>query len=147
MKFIKEHKNLFIAIIIFFLVLLLAFLSRKLLNNTENKAIYGDRLKEVKVKVDEKDLESKINDAIKEKADNVSVRVQGRIVNITIDVNKELNQDQAKEVGDAALKTIKENVLKVYDIQIFLNKDKDDKFPIIGYKNHSSGAISWTKNR
>ena len=92
MKFIKEHKNLFIAIIIFFLVLLLAFLSQKLLNNTENKAIYGDRLKEVKVKVDEKDLESKINDAIKEKADNVSVRVQGRIVNITIDVNKELNQ-------------------------------------------------------
>ena len=72
MKFIKEHKNLFIAIIIFFLVLLLAFLSQKLLNNTENKAIYGDRLKEVKVKVDEKDLESKINDAIKEKADNVS---------------------------------------------------------------------------
>ena len=50
MEFFKKHKNLLISIIIFILVLLLALVSRKLLTNTENKAIYGDRLKEVNVK-------------------------------------------------------------------------------------------------
>ena len=62
MEFFKKHKNLLISIIIFILVLLLALVSRKLLTNTENKAIYGDRLKEVNVKVNEKDIESKLSD-------------------------------------------------------------------------------------
>ena len=147
MKFIKEHKNLFIAIIIFFLVLLLAFLSQKLLTNTENKAIYGDRLKEVNVKVNEKDIESKLSD-LKDGVEDISVRKQGKIINITIVVNKDIDLDKAKEIGTNSLKAISEKQIKVYDIQIFIKKNtKDDKFPIIGYKNHARDNISWTRNR
>ena len=83
MNFIKKHKNLVIAIIIFFLVLLVAFLSRRLLSNTENSAIYGDRLKEVKVEVNEKSIKSKIEESLKDQIDSATVRKQGRIIEIT----------------------------------------------------------------
>ena len=96
MEFFKKHKNLLISIIIFILVLLLALVSRKLLTNTENKAIYGDRLKEVNVKVNEKDIESKLSD-LKDGAEDISVRKQGKIINITIVVNKDIDQDKAKD--------------------------------------------------
>ena len=147
MEFFKKHKNLLISIIIFILVLLLALVSRKLLKNTENKAIYGDRLKEVNVKVNEKDIESKLSD-LKDGVEDISVRKQGKIINITIVVNKDIDQDKAKEIGTNSLKAISEKQIKVYDIQIFIKKKtKDDKFPIIGYKNHARDNISWTRNR
>ena len=147
MEFFKKHKNLLISIIIFILVLLLALVSRKLLTNTENKAIYGDRLKEVNVKVNEKDIESKLSD-LKDGVEDISVRKQGKIINITIVVNKDIDQDKAKEIGTNSLNAISEKQIKVYDIQIFIKKNtKDDKFPIIGYKNHARDNISWTRNR
>lgn len=147
MEFFKKHKNLLISIIIFILVLLLALVSRKLLTNTENKAIYGDRLKEVNVNVNEKDIESKLSD-LKDGVEDISVRKQGKIINITIVVNKDIDQDKAKEIGTNSLKAISEKQIKVYDIQIFIKKKtKDDKFPIIGYKNHARDNISWTRNR
>ena len=147
MEFFKKHKNLLISIIIFILVLLLALVSRQLLTNTENKAIYGDRLKEVNVKVNEKDIESKLSD-LKDGVEDISVRKQGKIINITIVVNKDIDQDKAKEIGTNSLKAISEKQIKVYDIQIFIKKNtKDDKLPIIGYKNHARDNISWTRNR
>ena len=126
MEFFKKHKNLLISIIIFILVLLLALVSRKLLTNTENKAIYGDRLKEVNVKFNEKDIESKLSD-LKDGVEDISVRKQGKIINITIVVNKDIDQDKAKEIGTNSLKAISEKQIKVYDIQIFI-KTSSRKF-------------------
>ena len=144
MNFIKKHKNLVIAIIIFFLVLLVAFLSRRLLSNTENSAIYGDRLKEV----NEKSIKSKIEESLKDQIDSATVRKQGRIIEITLTVKKDINQDTAKEAGNKVLESIGEKQIKTYDIQIFINKDSEDAtFPIIGYKNHAGESISWTRNR
>ena len=148
MNFIKKHKNLVIEIIIFCLVLLVAFLSRRLLSNTENSAIYGDRLKEVKVEVNEKSIKSKIEESLKDQIDSASVRKQGRIIEITLIVKKDINQDTAKEAGNKVLESIGEKQIKTYDIQIFINKDSEDAtFPIIGYKNHAGESISWTRNR
>lgn len=150
MKFFKKHKNITLLLVIIVLFVFVYFYLTKIMRNTDSKAIYGDRLTVVEnVNVDTKEAEKVLKEKLGEVADNVTVRIQGRIVEIMITCKAEVSRDQAKGTGQAVLESFSEDIRKVYDIQMmYQSANKENtQFPIIGYVHYGKGTISWTKDR
>ena len=151
MKFIKRHKGLIVALIVFILVFILFIMAYKFFFPDEEKANYGDRLDGIeKVELTKADKD-KIIDSQKEISKSTTVRVQGRIIEVNISLNDSANRDQAKESAKKIPESLSEGQKGYYDIQIFVKKEAEteDKaqFPIIGYKHHTLADITWTKDR
>lgn len=151
MKFIKKHKSLIIALIIFILVFILFLGIYRFFFPNEESAIYGDRLEGIKeVALTDKD-KTKIEDALKEISNTTKVRTQGRIIEVSISLKDEVNRDSAKENSKKILEQLSENQIKYFDIQVFIKKEGKTEdaaqFPIIGYKHHTLEGFTWTKDR
>ena len=149
MNFIKKNKVTILVIAIFAVCI---FMIMGLINAffpEEGTAIYGNRLDGIdKVEISDttlKDLEDKFkDDAVK----SVSARVAGRIIEIEMVVNDDVDPGTAKIYGNKALEVFSKEQKEYYDIQIFAKKDIEaEQYPIIGYKHKSKESISWTKDR
>ncbi len=152
MKFIKKHKSLIIALIIFILVFVLFLGIYRFFFPNEESAIYGDRLEGLtkEVEITKKD-KTKIEDALKEISNATKVRTQGRIIEVSISIKDEVNRDAAKENSKKILEQLSEKQIKYFDIQVFIKKEGKTEdaaqFPIIGYKHHTLDGFTWTKDR
>lgn len=149
MKWIKKNKFTVIAIIIFIVIAILGFKAKEIFFPDQRTAIYGDRL-EGKVAVEKvtyDSLKQKISES--DKVKTVTVRENGRRIDITITVVDDMNKSDAKKLTDNMLEPFTESQIGYYDFQVFIKKDAETEndFPIIGYKHHNSSSISWTKDR
>lgn len=150
MKFIKKNKFT-ILVVIFFILLVIAAVKVKELffpNIGTGEAVYGERLND-KVKLDEGIL-SNIEALLKENKSTkeVSTRVSGRIINISITVYDAMSKNDAKKLGESSVTKLSEEQAGYYDVQVFITKSKDfTDFPIIGYKHYKNSNFSWTKDR
>ena len=149
LKFIKKHKLLLLFIILLIVAAVFAIKVFLIFTDTDETAIYGERLNGA----DYVELDvSKSNDKVKAKvgdlASGVTVRIQGRIVNIIINLKDEVTRDAAKDISNQLLGEFSDKEKAYYDFQIFLNKTNEDaQFPVIGYKHHTKAEIKWTKDR
>lgn len=149
MKWIKKNKFTVIAIIIFIVVAILGYKAKEIFFPDQRTAIYGDRL-EGKVAVEEAtydSLKQKISE--NEKVTTVTVRENGRRIDITITVADDMSKTDAKKLTDNMLESFTESQIGYYDFQVFIKKEAkiENDFPIIGYKHHNSSSFSWTKDR
>lgn len=125
---------------------------------------YGDRLDGIKKITFGKTEKNKIIDKIKsdDKVTKVDIDVEGKIINVIFNVTKETSKDDAKNIANASLGQISDEVKNFYDIQFMISK-KDEEgtkktvtkedgtseevtvtvFPIMGYKNSKSKGIVW----
>lgn len=149
MKWIRKNKFVVITIIIFILLAFLVFKAKEMFFPDQRTAIYGDRL-EGKVTVNKTvydDLKVKISES--DKVDNVTVRENGRRIDITIAVNNATSKSEAKKLVDNILGLFTESQIGYYDFQVFIKKEdlSENDFPIIAYKHHNSSTFSWSKDR
>ena len=150
MKFFKKHKNITLLLVIIVLFVFVYFYLTKIMKNVDNKAIYGDRLEVVEnVNVNTDEATKILKEKLGNIADNVTVRVQGRIIEIMVTCNVETTRDQAKATGQGIAESFSEDIRKVYDIQIMYSSanKENTQFPIIGYMHYGKNTISWTKDR
>lgn len=146
MKFIKRNRSIIIALIIFFILILLCIQVKNILFPNDGLAVYGNRL-DGKVEVSS-NLNQKMKELLPEGATTVSVRESGRILNVTITVSENITRDAAKTFATQSLAALSEEEAGYYDIQFFMIKTVDaNDFPIIGYKIPKAEAITWTKDR
>ena len=146
MKFIKRNRSIIIALIIFFILILLCIQVKNILFPNDGLAVYGNRL-DGKVEVSS-NLNKKMKELLPEGATTVSVRESGRILNVTITVSEKITRDAAKTFATQSLAALSEEEISYYDIQFFMVKTVDaNDFPIIGYKIPKAEAITWTKDR
>lgn len=149
MKWIKKNKFTVIAIIIFIVVAILGYKAKEIFFPDQRTAIYGDRLEgKVAVKDTTYDtLKQKISE--NEKVTTVTVRENGRRIDITITVADDMSKADAKKLTDNMLEPFTESQIGYYDFQVFIKKEAktENDFPIIGYKHHNSSSFSWTKDR
>lgn len=110
---------------------------------------YGNRLddiKEANAMIKDSDT-SKIVDAVKKKSfvKEASTNVEGRIVNVIVEVKKGTSVKDAKSLGNVTLDALSDQHKKLYDVQLLVkNEDsKDTNFPIIGYKNSSDKGFAF----
>ena len=145
MKFLKRNKNIIIALVIFFIGILLCVKIKNILVPNEGAAVYGNRL-DGKIEISKNlknDISSKIDSAI-----SVDIRVSGRIINVTLTFPADVSKDAAKEFAKKSLDAFTEDEKSYYDIQFFLvKKEETEGFPIIGYKIQNAEKITWTKDR
>lgn len=148
MNFIKKHKVLVIIISIILVTLLFLFILLKAFIPSGNE--YGNRLKGIdKVVISSKDI-NKWEQIIKkrEKIKEVSINVQGRLINILIKVEEDTNIDDIKDYSKEKLEIFDENELNYYDIQFYIINEKDniEHYPSIGYVHKGKNEIFWSNN-
>lgn len=145
------NKNKGFAIIIalgfiLFLILLIIFF-QMLIGGSSDK--YGNRLDGInKVKISNKTFEEvkkEVTDT--ELVEEVSTRLQGKIVYMTITLKSDTSKDKAKEIASATLDNYSEEELKFYDFSFFLRwKGEEGDTVVTGNKHHSLDSITWTNN-
>lgn len=151
MKFIKKYKSLIIALIIFILIFVLFLLVYRSFFPDEETAIYGSRLEGIEKVELKKDNQAKIEETLKSSCKAVKVRTQGRIIEVSMSINEDINRDAAKAEANKILEQLSKEQKEYYDIQVFISKEGNTEdaaqFPIIGYKHHISEGFTWTKDR
>ena len=147
-KFLKKHSRKIVAIIIIIFLVIIGIMVKNFFFPDDAEAYYGTRLEGIeKVKISDKKKE-KLKERFNGSVKSVTVRIQGRIINISAKVNDDVNTDTAKYLSDLTLEKLTDEEKAYYDIQFMYTSDVDkEHFPIIGYKHHTKKAISWTKNR
>ena len=150
MNLIKRHKGLAIigSLSLILLIIMFIIVGRMFFN--ENNSSYGDRLNGLpKVSTT---IFTKIEEeygAMKE-VENISSRVQGKIIYTTIKFKDGTKAAKAKELANKILEYYEEETLKMYDFGFYLieNKPADSKtkgFIIAGNKHPDNKSISWTE--
>mgnify|MGYP004517696475 CR=1 FL=1 len=148
MKKLKENKLLLAVIIMAAIIVISIITVIIMITSGGGHDEYGNRLSGIEnYAVGENqisDLKSTISsfDSVK----NVDYRLQGRIVNITIELDNNIALDTAKEYANKTLEYFDEDQKGFYDIQVFLTtKEESETYPVIGYKNKTSNELVWKK--
>ena len=150
-KFIKNNKLVVVTFIIRLIFVILVFAVKLTFFPDEARAIYGDRLDGIeKVEITDS-KQDKIVSAL-ENLDTVkeaSCDIKGRILNVLITVNDDVDLNTAKGLTTTVTDNLKKEQTSYYDIQVFISKDNEDdaSFPIIGYKHQDKDSFAWTKDR
>ena len=114
MKFFKKHKNITLLLVIIVLFVFVYFYLTKIMKNVDNKAIYGDRLDVVEnVNVNTGEATKILKEKLGDIADNVTVRVQGRIIEIMVTCKAEVSRDQAKGTGQGIAESFSEDIIQI----------------------------------
>ncbi len=149
-KFIKNNKLTVITFIICVIFVIIVFAVKLTFFPDEAKAIYGDRLEGIEeVEITSKEQDNIIS-KLEEKAEvkKAEVDIKGRILNVIITVNDDVELDAAKALTGTITDTLEKEQTSYYDIQVFVKKDNDDaRYPIIGYKHQDKDTFSWSKDR
>lgn len=149
LKWCLKHKLLVLFLILIASMLMFTVKVVLVFTDSDEEAVYGSRLdgeKKITLKID--DSTSKVKEVAGDRAKGVTVRKQGRIIEIVITLNDDVSRDTAKDIANQAVSTFSDESKGYYDIQLFMNKENDDaQFPIVGYKHHTRDGITWTKDR
>ena len=152
----KKIKRLWIdnrVLFVLFLILIICFVAivtvaLSYFVGTE-KSPYGDRLDKA-VKIDDK-FKKEVVESLKSDQDikDASFRLGIRTIYITITFNNNVTLDDAKKKTDPILEKFDEKILKYYDIDFILTKEKsenDEGFTIMGAKNVNGSGLVWNNN-
>lgn len=143
-KELKQNKYTVLVFFIFLGLFIIGWLVFGLImpNGDENKK-YGNRLDDIEKanQMITKDQTDKIIEAVEKKnfVNKATTSVEGRIINVIVEVKKGTTTDTAKTIDDVVLGAISNEQKKLYDVQLLIKSEntKSTNFPIIGYKNSS----------
>lgn len=147
-SFFRNHKLLIIIIVIILIVIGVMIGLFSLVAPDYHKSLYGNRLENIK----EHKIESKKIDKIEKDITDLDYiskfdyNLKGKIMNFVITVSKDTSIDTSKKLGTIILDNLDKKEKGYYDIQVFvITDDKNDNYPIIGYKHRTSEGLVWTK--
>lgn len=149
LKWIKKNLGLFIVFIlalillIFICIIFIGLLKGNSLGN------YGSRLDGIEnVKISNEIYEGVEKEVMEtELVEEISTRLQGKIVYTTIVLKSDVDSGKAKELAEKTLDNYEEDQLGFYDFSFFLKWKGDDSDTVIaGNKHHSLDSITWTNS-
>lgn len=148
-NWVMKNKGLtiVIALAIVLFVILLIIMLELLLGGSSNK--YGDRLdgiNEVKISDDTyNEVKEEVNST--DLVEDISIRLQGKIIYTTINLKSDTSIDKAKEIASNTLDNYSEEELAFYDFSFFLKwSTEEDDTVITGNKHHNLDTITWVKS-
>lgn len=113
-----------------------------------SKDKYGDRLAGIeKVKIDYKDVESKI--AAEEIVKNAKVKITGKIVYISMNFEAPTTLVEAQSIAQKSLDYFDEAQKKFYDFHFTMKEEAtetDEGFIISGARNKNGSGLVWNNN-
>ncbi len=152
-KFLKEHRifTMLMAIVVVCLVLIITVLINVFyMGNGSNK--YGNRLEGIEnVQIsDSRQSDFENNIANNEKVKKVDIRVQGKIVYITMQIEPGVKIEEAKGIALKALDEFSDEEKAFYDFNFTLKQnstENSDGFLISGARNKNGTGLIWNNNR
>lgn len=143
--FVKTHKleSIITLIVIIIIIFIIVFAKIFFFSNSNNP--YGNRLEGIEKHRISGDKLKKIETDLEKEKDiqNVDIFITGKIINIMINLNSEIDYDKAKNYGQDAVLNFNKEEQSFYDVQIYLTTKESKIYPKIGYKSKSSKKISW----
>lgn len=113
-KFLKNNKLLVLLAILIILFLLFCLKLVLAFTESDEDVFYGNRLEGIeKVEINKDNLTKKLSEKLKDHAESVSVRTQGRIINIVISLKDEVSRDDGKEDAKKSLEEFSDNEKKI----------------------------------
>lgn len=146
MKHLKKNKLLLAVIIMIFIIIISSLTVVIMITKGSGNDEYGNRLSGIE---NYEIGDNQISDLKKtisaiDSVEKVEYRLQGRIINITIQVADSVASDTAKEYASKTLEYFDEDQKSYYDIQVFLTtKEESEVYPLVGYKNKASESLVW----
>lgn len=148
-KWIKKNTGLFIILVLTLVLLVfIGVIFVKLLSGKSSDK-YGNRLEgieEVKISTD---TYNSVKDEVTktEKVEDVSVRLQGRIVYTTIVLKEKTSVKEAKKIASNTINNYSDEELSFYDFSFFLKWENEEGDKVItGNKHHDLDSITWVKS-
>lgn len=163
LKFLNKHKVGLICIVILVSVIIAALLLLRsmYLSGTEG-TLYGNRLDGIEnVKLDTNVLNG-ITDEIKksESVKSASHRVEGKLLNITIDVANGTPIETSQTLTAPILNSLSDEEKNFYDIEVMITSTEEEEvtanaeasedgvehttvYPIMGYKHRTTADFVW----
>lgn len=144
-NFIINNKLLSILLMLFILILIAMLVLVKIIIFPHySVSPYGHRLDGIEnVKLDDSRFNEIKNGFESKKGFTIDkFRLSGRIVNIYINADEEIDIDSVKSLSLSLIKSFKEEEIKYYDFQVLVSGE-GDKYPMLGYKNKNSEGLYW----
>lgn len=149
LKWIKKNTGLFIVILLTLVLLafILVIFVKLLKGNSSDK--YGDRLDGI----DDVKIATETYDGVREEVmdtqlvEEVSVRLQGRIVYTTILLKSDTTVKNAKKIASNTINNYSDEELGFYDFSYFLKWEGEESLKVItGNKHHEFDSITWVNS-
>ena len=150
MEFIKKHKFWFIGLAVFLVLMILVFLGiKELVYPDESKNLYGERLDGIEEVTVTEEQNTKIKDTLLSTTGvkNVTYHLSGRILNYIISLEDDVAIDVAKTLANKVIEQLSDEQKNYFDIQIFLNAEDKERYPLIGYKHKTSTNFLWSNRK
>ena len=158
MNIIKRHQGLAIvcALTLVLLLVIGAIFSKMLFSS--KKGEYGDRLDGIEEIKESTLKEVKTSISEHEEVEEVTVRIQGKIVYTNIVFGESVSLDKAKEIANASLEKYDEETIETYDFEFLLSQnikeveneegevESKKGFAAAGTKHPEHDYISWTRS-
>lgn len=152
MNLIKRHKGLAIVLGLSLILIIIMFLIFARMIFSTGDSEYGQRLNNL-TKLDNKKMDEVASSVLAEDGvKDTDIRVQGRIVYMTIIFNEGTKLYKAKEIANSTISKYEDDVIEDYDFCFFLKEDVDNSddtekvgFVVAGTKHPTIDYISWTK--
>ena len=148
-NWIKNNKGFTIIIALALVLIIILGIIFASLMKGRNANKYGNRLDGI----EDVEISKEVYDSVKEEVmatevvEEVTTRLQGRIVYTTIILKPETGIDKAKEIAANTLDNYTEEELKFYDYSFFLKWNKEEGTTVItGNKHHNLESITWIKS-
>lgn len=148
-NWIKNNRGFTVIILLaLVLVIILTIIFISLLKGNSSSK-YGNRLDgidDVKISKEEYDsVKKEVTDT--DLVEDVSIRLQGKIVYTTIVLKSDTSVDKAKEIAGNTIDNYTEDELKYYDFSYFLKWNKEEEITVItGNKHNNMESITWVKS-
>ncbi len=149
-KEFKKYKYTTISIILFFILIVVAYFSYNLLFGARGIPQYGNRLDGIEEVKPSKDSFDNSIAEIKKNYNFVTdaeVYLSGRTINYVVTVSAKTSASKAKEMIKKVTSTYKKEQIQYFDFQVFVkNEDSEAKgYPIIGYKSKRASDFSYSQ--
>ena len=148
-KWIKKNIGLTIVFgLSIVLLIILAVIFVKLLTGGSSDK-YGNRTEGI----EDVKISNEIYDGVKTElmdtglVKEANVRLQGKIIYTTIDLNGDVSVDKAKELASNTLDNYEAEMLEFYDYSYFLRWEREESTTVVtGNKHHNLDIIAWVRS-
>lgn len=134
-NYIKKHKLTFLIIVIYILLIGVAYFLYSLFLGSNGLPVYGSRLDGIeKVKIIDKQFNN-IESEIKKNPFVLSITkpyLSGKILKVVVHVDYSTAPENAKKIGDQVLSALTDEQKKFFDIEILIDKYYDCNLVVSG---------------
>lgn len=147
-NFVIENKKIVILVSIIILALiLLLILYKSLFYSNSEKAVYGDRLRDIKKNEFTKEQRVETYDKVVEVAgvSEAKISVKGRLIKFYVTFDDGVSAEDIKNKFNEMLGFLEDDVKGYYDVTFYAAQTADGKtkYPVIGYKQKGRDLISF----